>query len=345
MYLLRGDDFCHYERKIKAKGIESVMGLHIIRADITNLADKVDVIVNSANRRGDTIGNGVDRSIYEKAGVGLRQKRKEIGTLEYGQVKPTDSFDLAEKTEWIFHAVVPRWHVNDSNEYTGEYELLAKCYRNSFELFEELINKEKRSIAFPLLATGVYGFPKKVALQIAISEIVAYLLEHKGVSVYLVVFDSESVDLAKQIWPDIDEEIDDDYVEEKCKTEYVKEYMNTTQIVPNNMKELGDVSETIKEYYDSINAVSMEVAKAPKSFASLLGELKNKSGKSINSIAAEIFCDDRKFRQYLNGDKIPDEKQEIWLICFSLKATVAEAALLMKLANIVIDEKDERDKY
>ena len=139
------------------------MAIRYVRADITTL--KVDAIVNSANPF-PIIGSGCDSAIYEAAGEErLLKERKKIGTIEVGDAMATSGFDLCKI---IIHTVGPNWIDGEH----GEFEALQNCYRNSLEL---VLREQCRSVAFPLISTGVYGFPKDQALTIATNEINAFL--------------------------------------------------------------------------------------------------------------------------------------------------------------------------
>ena len=169
------------------------MPFQIIRNDITKV--KADAIVNTANPN-PVIGSGTDSAIYKAAGEKLLLKeRQEIGEIAPGQVAYTDAFHLDAK--YIIHTVGPAWV--DGNH--GERDILHSCYANALSKAAEL---SCNSIAFPLIATGVYGFPKDEALQIALSEINKFLLSH-DVKVILVVFDRKAFELSGKLVGDIEE--------------------------------------------------------------------------------------------------------------------------------------------
>ena len=173
------------------------MPFQIIRNDITKVS--ADVIVNTANPH-PVIGNGTDSAIYAAAGEALLlAERAKIGDIARGECAVTPAFGLSAK--YIIHTVGPAWI--DGNH--GEREILHSCYQKSLAMAEEL---KAGSIAFPLIATGVYGFPRKEALKIALSEIGTFLLTH-DMKVILVVFDRESVELSKELVSEIDEYIDE----------------------------------------------------------------------------------------------------------------------------------------
>lgn len=184
------------------------MPLKIVRNDITKM--KVDVVVNTANEE-PIYSSGVDCAIYKAAGEKkLLELRKAIGPMSEGDVFITPGLKLPAK--YIIHAVSPFYL--DGNE--GEEDKLRGCYRKSLEL--AYANKCK-SIAFPLISTGSFGYPKEEGMRIAIDEINRFLLEN-DMLVYLVVFGEDSTRLGKNLYPDLKEYIDANYVETKFEEEY-----------------------------------------------------------------------------------------------------------------------------
>ncbi|MBR0145417.1 MAG: macro domain-containing protein [Eubacterium sp.] len=184
------------------------MAFRIVRNDITKV--RADAIVNTANPE-PIYSGGTDCAIYEAAGAKLLlAERARIGRLNVGQAAPTPAFALPAK--YIIHTVGPSW-IDGKHR---ELEALYSCYENSLEIAREL---GCESIAFPLIATGVYGFPKDLALQIAVSAISAFLLEHE-MKIILVVFDAESFVLSGKVFSEIDEYIDEKTAEAKRKEEY-----------------------------------------------------------------------------------------------------------------------------
>ena len=167
------------------------MALQIIRNNIINV--EADAIVNTANPKVG-VGRGVDCSIYEAAGWDrLLEAREKIGEMSPGEAAWTPAFDLHAK--YIIHTVGPAWRGGDF----GERETVARCYSNSLKLAAEL---GCESIAFPLIATGTYGFPKDEALRIAMAEISRFLLANE-MEVLLVVYDKESFEVSGKLFSDI----------------------------------------------------------------------------------------------------------------------------------------------
>jgi O-acetyl-ADP-ribose deacetylase (regulator of RNase III) len=157
------------------------MDIEARRGDITEL--EVDAIVNAANSslRG---GGGVDGAIHRAAGPGLLEECIGLGGCDTGDAKATGGHRLPAR--WVIHAVGPVWHGGRS----GEPELLASCYRRSLEVADEL---GAATVAFPAISTGVYGYPKDAAADVAVSTLRATStqVEHA----YLVAFDEDTYDL------------------------------------------------------------------------------------------------------------------------------------------------------
>ena len=184
------------------------MSFRIIRNDITKVA--ADAIVNSANPE-PIYAAGTDKAIYDAAGAdALLEERKKIGIIETGQAVVTPAFALDAK--YIIHTVGPAWWDGQH----GEKDAVRACYENSLSLAKEL---GCESIAFPLIATGVYGFPKADALQIAVS-VFSEFLSKEDMQIILVVFDEDSFVLSGKIFSDVDAFIDENYVSEQTEEEY-----------------------------------------------------------------------------------------------------------------------------
>ena len=221
------------------------MPFQIVRNDIVKV--KADAIVNTANPK-PQIGSGTDTAVYQAAGKELLlRERKKIGDIAPGQVAVTPAFALPAKV--IIHTVGPVWI--DGNHH--EIETLASCYRESLEKAKENACK---SIAFPLIATGSYGFPKDRALQTAISVISDWLLTHE-MKVTLVVFDQKSFALSGKVFHDVDTFIDEHYVTEKRNEEYAYGHHLRSEIemVRRRRKQLvKEASPSVAADYDESHA-------------------------------------------------------------------------------------------
>ncbi len=164
------------------------MGIVIRKGDITQIA--ADAIVNAANQ---TLlgGGGVDGAIHRAAGPELLAECRGLGGCKTGEAKLTKGYGLPCK--YVIHAVGPIWHGGGQ----GEREALIACYRNSLRLAEE---QGCGSVSFPLISAGIYGYPKRQALAIALSMMEEYLCGRE-MQLQLVLFDRECLRIAEEIAP------------------------------------------------------------------------------------------------------------------------------------------------
>ena len=176
------------------------MPLQIVRNDITTM--KVDAIVNTTDESllG---GGGVDGAIHRAAGPELLKECRALGDCKTGQAKITKGYHLPAK--FVIHTVGPIWRGGRH----GERDLLASAYRSSLEL--ALANRCE-TVAFPLLSSGVYSYPKDQALKVAVDTIGDFLLAH-DMTVYLVIFDRDAYAISSKLFADITAYIDDCYVD------------------------------------------------------------------------------------------------------------------------------------
>lgn len=177
------------------------MPFTIVRNDITRMA--VDAIVNSAapNLLG---GGGADGEIHRVAGPALKEACRALGGCKPGQAKLTEGYGLP--CRYVIHTVGPVW----MGGMFHEEETLRSCYRNALQLAWE---KQLETIAFPLISSGIFAYPREKALRIAMDEIGHFVLE-SDLMVYLVVYDRESFRISSRLQQDIQQYVDDRYVEE-----------------------------------------------------------------------------------------------------------------------------------
>ena len=172
----------------------------MIRNDITKVA--ADAIVNPANRNL-LQGSSTSRAIYQAAGEQeLTAACEAIGRCELGRAVCTPAFGLSAK--YVFHAVCPAWHGGGF----GEAEQLASAYHSALKLAAEY---HCESVAFPLLSSGNYGYPKEQAFRIAVDTITQHVMEH-DLTVYLVLYDRHSLAVSRKLFASVEEYIDDHYV-------------------------------------------------------------------------------------------------------------------------------------
>lgn len=184
------------------------MSFIIIRNDISKIS--ADAIVCTASPT-PAIASGTEKAIYKAAGAEkLMAERERLGTIMPGEAFITPAFDLDAK--YILHTAGPVWE----NGEKGEPEVLRKCYENCLRI---AIENDCESIAFPLLATGYYNFPKAEALRIAVSVFTEFL-SHEEMEIILVVFDEKSFELSDKIFSSVREFVDKNYVKERFHEEY-----------------------------------------------------------------------------------------------------------------------------
>ena len=187
------------------------MPFEIVRNDITKM--QVDAIVNTANPM-PLVGAGVDAMIHKAAGPQLLLARKQIGNIPRGDAAVTPAYDLNAKC--VIHTAGPVWQDGNS----GEAQLLRSCYDRCLALG---LKHRCKSIAFPLISTGNYGFPKDKALQIAIAAFSSFLVENE-MQIYLVVFDHAAYKLSEKLFHRVASYIDEHFVD-TCKFSAAMEAM------------------------------------------------------------------------------------------------------------------------
>lgn len=228
------------------------MPLQIVRNDITKM--KVDAIVNAANSSllG---GGGVDGCIHRAAGPELLAECRKLGGCETGSAKITSAYKLP--CRYVIHAVGPRW-VDGKH---GEHKQLISCYRTSLELAKEA---KCETVAFPLISSGIYGYPKDQALRVAIDSISEFLLEN-DMTVFIVIFDKKAYRISEKLFSDIEEYIDDRYVDEHTdnRSERLRR-MNAFRMEEPMPCEASVCEEAIEQLMPPVSA-----AAAPKKAATL----------------------------------------------------------------------------
>lgn len=176
------------------------MPLKLIRQDITKI--KCDAIVNPTNESL-CPGGGTDAAIHNASGPRLLEACCELGGIEIGEAKITPAYALPCK--YVIHTAGPIWHGGAQNE----QGLLEACYTNALALAAQ---KKCKSIAFPLISSGSFGYPKELVLKVAMRIIGDYLLENEML-VYLVVYDKTAYTLSKKLFADVTAYIDDVYID------------------------------------------------------------------------------------------------------------------------------------
>lgn len=218
--------------------------LEIIRNDITKV--HADAIVNAADPSllG---GGGADGAIHAAAGPELLAECRSLDGCKAGEAKITKGYKLPAK--YVIHTVGPVWHDGKS----GEDIILANCYRNSLELAKK---HKMESIAFPLISSGAFGYPKDKALSTAISAIGEFLLKN-DMTVYLVVYDRASFILSEKLFSSITQYIDDNYTADlpyNSERGRIRESLvcNSLNVPDNRERSLDDVVNNIGDTFSQM---------------------------------------------------------------------------------------------
>lgn len=248
------------------------MAFQIIRNDITKVS--ADAIVNTANPN-PTYGGGTDAAIYKAAGAKkLLKERQRIGEIAIGQAAVTPALKLHAR--YIIHTVGPAWIDGEH----GEREAVRSCYENSLRLAKEL---GCESIAFPLIATGVYGFPKADALQIAVSVFSEFLAETE-MQITLVVFDEESFVVSGKIFSGIDAYIDENYVSEQIE----EEYGSTPPTVSSYGSSIGEMQRRGKRGHSILGSIAGVI---PRPESNMVGSFPDYEAAESEEVSDDEFAD------------------------------------------------------
>lgn len=315
------------------------MSLRIVRNDITKM--NTEAIVNTANEES-IYGTGCDSAIYVAAGEQelLRYRQEHIGYRKEGEVFITPGFNLYAK--YIIHAVSPLYI--DGNQ--GEEDLLRKCYRDSLLLADE--NKIK-SIAFPLISTGGFGYPKEEGMRIAVDEINQYLLSH-DMDVYLVVFDTKSTILGEKIYPALEEYIDHNYVLEKREEEYGdRRFRSVRYAVPNVYRELPmmDTEEDDVDYLEDYDVneekLNERMEHLADTFSQYLLYLIQEKGLDNVEVYKRAIVSKKMFSKIKNDLNYHPNKITALCLCVGAKLSLDETKDLLARAGYALSPCDKTD--
>ena len=296
------------------------MPLEIVRNDITKM--KVDVIVNAANTAL-KMGGGVCGAIFRAADAGVLQEAcDQIGGCKVGDAVITDGFKLDAK--YIIHTPGPIWQGGTHQE----ADLLKAAYLNSLELAKRY---HCESIAFPLISAGIYGYPKEEALQIAVSTISSFLLNH-DILVYLVVFDKKAFGLSTKLFTSIHEYIDEHYVEEVESTFRRME------------NEVRNVSED-QEFHMQEAAYSLVslLNQLDETFSERILRLIDEKGMTDVETYKRANVDRRLFSKIRNGVDYTPTKKTALAFAIALKLPLEETNELLSAAGYTLSRSSKFD--
>ena len=303
------------------------MPLEIVRNDITKM--KVDAIVNAANESllG---GGGVDGAIHRAAGAGLLAECRTLGGCKTGKAKITGGYNLPAK--YVIHTVGPVY--NDGKH--GEKALLESCYRESLTLAKE---QGCETVAFPLISSGIYGYPKDRALKVAIDVIGDFLLENE-MTVYIVIFDKTAYRISEKLFTDIAEYIDDNYVNEH--TDYRRESMRMSAPVQASSDFLAADLCECKAMLDD-DDLDKRIRQIDESFSQMLLRKIDEKGMTDAECYKKANIDRKLFSKIRSNIHYKPSKPTAIAFAISLELSLEETVDMLKKAGFALSRSNKFD--
>ena len=314
------------------------MPFSIVRNDISNM--RVDAIVNTAGPN-PVIGFGVDSALHQKAGPELLLARQKIGPIAPGRAAITPAFDLQAK--YVIHTVGPVWE----DGCNGEEVLLRNCYENSLKL---AVEHGCSCVAFPLIATGNYGFPKEKALQIAISAFSSFLLEHE-MQIYLVVYDRAAFRLSEKLVRDVAVYIDDHYVD-ACQAMAMETVREDAPIHRRrrDLQRPRRVAEALGDYAPmaapmASKALSLEdmLKQRDAGFTETLLKLIDRAGKKDSEIYKKALLSKQHFSKIRNNPNYKPTKPTAISLALALELDLEQTKDLIGRAGYALTNSSKFD--
>ena len=299
------------------------MPLEIIRNDITCM--NVDAIVNPTGES--LLGSGgASGAIHRAAGPQLLEACRALSGCKTGDAKITAGYNLPAR--YVIHTVGPVWQGGTS----GERELLVSCYRRSLEL-AAAYNCE--TVAFPLISTGSYGYPKSEAMQTAIEVIAGFLLDH-DMTVYIVVFGREAFELGGKLFHEVTAYIDDVYVQEH--TDRRREAARANMMLVRR-------SVPAASMWNTPPAPSLDdmLAQVDESFAQLLLRKIDERQMTDADCYKRANIDRRLFNKIKNNPAYKPSKQTVLAFTIALEMSPDEAKELLERAGFALTHASKTD--
>ena len=303
------------------------MPLEIVRNDITKMT--VDAIVNAANESllG---GGGVDGAIHYAAGPKLLAECKTLGGCKTGKAKITGGYNLPSK--YVIHTVGP---IYEDGKH-GEKALLESCYRESLTLAKA---HNCETVAFPLISSGVYGYPKDQALKVAIDVISDFLLENE-MKVYIVIFDKAAYKISEKLFSDIAEYIDDNYVDRS--TDYRRESMRMNAPM---QASVGLFEADLCECKAMLSEEDLDerIKQIDESFSQMLLRKIDEKGMTDVECYKKANIDRKLFSKIRSDVHYKPSKPTAIAFAISLELTLSETEDMLKKAGFALSHSNKFD--
>ncbi len=308
------------------------MPLRIVRNDITKM--DTQAVVNTANEMV-AVAEGCDTAIYNAAGYDrlLNYRREHIGEVPEGEVFITPGFGLP--AEYIIHAVSPLYIDGQS----GEEEKLRSCYKKSLKLAAE---NGISSIAFPLISTGSFGYPNEEGMRIAVDEINAFLLTN-DMLVYLVVFGDKDTRLGGKIFPDLEEYIDENYVDVAREAEYGGYESRRLDKRSANVLCASAASPFAPDIEEHESKIDERIRHLSDTFSQYLLYLIQEKGMGNAEVYKRAIVDKKTFSKIKNNVDYHPTKLTALCLCVGAKLNMDETRDLLARAGYALSPCDKTD--
>ena len=311
------------------------MPIEIVRNDITKMA--VDAIANAA-KESLLGGGGVDGCIHRAAGPELLTECRTLGGCRTGDAKITKAYRLPCK--YVIHTVGPVWNGGKF----GEQEQLVSCYRTSLALAKA---HKCETVAFPLISSGIFGYPKDQALRVAVDTIGEFLMEN-DMTVYIVIFDRAAYKISGKLFADIAEYIDDHYVDEhtdsrserlrrlnrlESKTMVCEDAAPDFMAVPCAPMAMSVVGGSLDNMLDELDA----------SFSETLLKLIDRTGKKDSEIYKKANVDRKLFSKIRNNPDYKPSKTTAIAFAIALELDLEETKDFISRAGFALSHSSKFD--
>ena len=299
------------------------MPLEIVRNDITKMS--VDAIVNAA-KESLLGGGGVDGCIHRAAGPELLQECRTLGGCRTGEAKITGAYRLPYR--YIIHTVGPVWN---GGKY-GEREQLASCYRTSLALAKE---HGCETVAFPLISSGIFGYPKNQALRVAVDTIGEFLL-HNDMTVYIVIFSRTAYQISSKLFADIAEYVDDHYVD--AHTDSRRDRLRRMSVLESRTLSADAAAAPMSA--DNLDDL---LAHLDAGFSETLLKLIDRSGKKDAEVYKKANVDRKLFSKIRNNPDYKPSKPTAVAFAIALELSLPETRDLIARAGYALSPSSKFD--